>query len=651
MMKLSKSVWCSWLGGILALAAVPPSARANVYATDIRLNGGTTNVNLPAAGSVSISYILNEPASLGATINILNGTSVVRALALPAGSPGTLLGTNSVTWDGTDGNSNNVPNGVYSISITAASSGYTNWTQITTDTNAGNYVFYGTGIAVDRNPASPYYGRVFVANAIEGPNPETNPGDVNGVLILNADGSPADESPTNWCQTGGLDWMNDGFAPWKIEVSGDDHVYISDLSTSGGLVYRWDPLLSTNSQLLVLDTNNWGAGGGVALSGPGIFGTGTNTEIWMADTRNPGFPISLGVIEYKVTAAGTCASNDTGTTVVGLGSSTNGLDLDQAPWDVDLDQYHNIYTIQYILDSGDPSSRVFCFPAYNPATNQGKPETNAIWAVGAGDDTYGGASGIAVSPDGTYVAVALWGVLAGNDYTNGNTRILSATNGAFVTELDLVPDTLDVVDSDCAWDAVGNVYFIHGHPDYVTPGVWRAFSPPGTNQATTVAPAIVQFGATVVTQPLITGITVSNGTVVITFTAGASDSASAFAILGAALAAGPYSAISGATIRQLSAGVFQASFSSSTAHQFYRVERVAALPPEITSISVSNGSVLVNFSGSASDLPSAFTLQSASAPKAAAFTDVAAAASQITAGHFQFGVPANGPSRFYRVRR
>jgi len=39
-----------------------------------------------------------------------------------------------------------------------------------------------------------------------------------------------------------------------------------------------------------------------------------------------------------------------------------------------------------------------------------------------------------------------------------------------------------------AWDNVGNLYALDG-----TAEVWRAYSPPGTNQATTVAVPIIQY--------------------------------------------------------------------------------------------------------------------------------------------------------------
>src|SRR6516162_3556523 len=83
--------------GMLALACT--SARANVYATKVRLNGGTTNVALAPGGSVTIGYLLNEPATLGVTVAIKQGASTVRTISLAGGGPGTAPGTNAVSWD------------------------------------------------------------------------------------------------------------------------------------------------------------------------------------------------------------------------------------------------------------------------------------------------------------------------------------------------------------------------------------------------------------------------------------------------------------------------------------------------------------------------------------------------------------------------
>src|SRR5439155_17400290 len=78
-----------------------PTARANVYATDIRLNGALTDLQLGSATNVNITYILNEPAT-NVTINITSGATIIQTIIVTNPSPGTLRGTNLVVWDGTD---------------------------------------------------------------------------------------------------------------------------------------------------------------------------------------------------------------------------------------------------------------------------------------------------------------------------------------------------------------------------------------------------------------------------------------------------------------------------------------------------------------------------------------------------------------------
>ena len=101
----------SIIGGLalaLALATAAPSAHANVYATNIKLNGGMSNISVAPGTSVSISYILNEPASSGVTIKILSGATPVRTITIASGA-GTTRGLNTVAWNGKDDSSANVP--------------------------------------------------------------------------------------------------------------------------------------------------------------------------------------------------------------------------------------------------------------------------------------------------------------------------------------------------------------------------------------------------------------------------------------------------------------------------------------------------------------------------------------------------------------
>jgi hypothetical protein len=533
----------------LALAVCAPRANANVYATNIKLNDGTNNVTVSPGTPVTISYILNEPASGGVRIDIGLGAGVARSIALTNGQPGTFRGANSVEWDG------NVPAGVYSVSVTATSAGYTNWTLITDDTNPGNYVWEGRGIAVNRNPSSPYYGRVYVSNARDGLDPVGVPGDAVGILKLNADASPAEEGASS---TGGHPWAGDLFSPWKIEVSDEGWVYVNDF-TAGGEVFRWDPVLSPESKLHVLRPDNYPYPQ-VQLSGPALAVDGTNLHLWMADASTSG---SIGLVRYNLSANGACPTNNTGVNAVPTGGS-----LDVYAYDVAADQSGGVYTIQNFATPGDPSPRVLRFTAPSGAVSV----TNADWAIGAGDNTMGRASGVAVDPTGKYVAVAFRGIKPGADSTNGCTQIFSATNGALVANLDLgVPINGETKheNTDCAWDAVGNVYYIDNWA-----AAWRAFSPPGTNQAVTRALATIQVsgnGGGSQMMP-IHSVTVSGGVVTMKFAGAAGDAPTSFVVQTTTSVVGSFAPAANASVTAGSApGEFQATVPVAGATQFYRV--------------------------------------------------------------------------------
>jgi hypothetical protein len=434
-----------------------------VYATDIRLNGSQNAGVIVPGAQMAISYILNDNASAGVSVRIGSGTNAVNTITAPAGSVGTQVGLNFVNWGGTNDSGANVPPGVYTVSITAASLGYDDWTNITDD--GTNFLAPGPrGIDVNRNTNSAYYGRVFVGCA--------DP--LYAILKFNADGSPADEGELS---TGGLTWgngtgVNSYYSPWKIAVGANDKVYINDFS-GYGVVYAFDETISTNYQDALEATNYPLSDLTPYLSGLYTTGSATNGEFWMTDEQAAG---SAGILRWQLTADGTVATNDTGTVIVPV---ANGSRLSVAPYDLAVDTDGSIYTIQFLTNADPADAVVMCFPPY-----QGVPETDATWAVGAGDTNLLDAYGVAVNQTASFVAVAIRG---DGDPEMGLTGLLNlyyATNGQFFTNLD---QTGGDQYTDVAWDNVGNLYALDTFSN-----VWRAYSPPGSNQATTVAAPIIQ---------------------------------------------------------------------------------------------------------------------------------------------------------------
>lgn len=543
----------------LLLFAVLP-ARANVYATHIQVNGGNGNGDTAPGGFMRINFILNEDATAGTTVRIFSGTNLVRTIIVPAGSWGTFRGQNTVFWDLKDAGGVIVPYGTYSVSVTAASLGFPAWTQITSDANSGNYVFAPRGIAVNRNPNSPYYGRVFVSNTTTGPHPTTTSGDQIGILKLNADGSPVEEGEFS---DGGYLWSGGTrgpYSPWKIAVSDDDYFYANDWSAHGDIL-RFDQTVSPASFLHVLRADNWGNNGEANLTGPGVNGAGTNTQIWMADVN---FPFSLGITKYGVTPNGDCATNDTGTVVVGLGG-----DMNLPPWGVAVDRQGVIYTIQQVENADNPSPRVLRFPAYDPSTNSGVPEVNADWAVGTNDFRMCGAYGVAADPSGVYVAAAFRGTPTNSasgyttpsGYTNGQTVVFFATNGVISTNI-ITGSTND--HTDVCFDNVGNLYDLDNAAH-----IWRAYSPPGPNQSTTTP---VGQTIRVLAIPYITSVGSSDTNVLVNFDAPLTNTASQFFLQSAPAISGSLTDVV-ATVIQISPGLFQATTGPGSSNQFYRIRR------------------------------------------------------------------------------
>jgi hypothetical protein len=469
-------------GGILVVAWLLMgccSSRANVYATDIKLNGSTNNAAIVATNGLQISYILNEPATTGVTVQVMSNSLVLWSTNLAGGLPGTQVGSNSVPWGGTDLAGALAPPGIYSIEITASASGYAGWTNISDD-GTNFQIAFPVSIAVNKNSNSPFYGRVFLGSAPQ-EDLQSNTTDP-GILKCNADGSPADEG--GGICTGGYPWDGSYFSPWKISIAGDDTVYINDWS-DGGIILAFDEIMSTN-YLTVLDTNNYSYPGEL-LSGPWVTGAGSNTILLMADANtNPLVGVSAGVIEWAITNNGALGSNDLGASLVGISTNTNSLTI--APWDACMDSESNIYTIQSLDGVTYPSyadtMRVFCFPAY-----QGITETNATWSIASTNEDLERPFGIAVDPTATFVAVAVLGYgTVADSLLNGGVNLYCATNGQLVTVLDTTNNLVESPEcTDVAWDAAGNLYATD-----LANSVWRIYSPPGSNQMTTVAVPVVQ---------------------------------------------------------------------------------------------------------------------------------------------------------------
>jgi hypothetical protein len=424
------------LGGVFT-----NSSRANVYATNIKLNGSLTNTSVLPGVPVSISYILNEPATVAVALSILSGTNVVRSFVIPSGNPGALMGTNLVIWDGKNEGGTNEPPGTYGVSITAAAAGFTKWTQTSTDTNGGYHVFAPRGIAVNNNSNSPYYGRVFIGSA-QGNGTGTQPGDVDGILKANADGSLADEGQS----TGGYPWFDDDFqdSPHFLRYGRDDRIYALDLTVGNGLIVALDMTMSTNH--LVLTPTNYANTPFTPGFGWGTFditdaGT-TNGRVWLGDIEQSG---GAGLWAWRLTNGVADPNDKVGKQVVAAGGA---LSEDPSGGSM-MDVNSNIFIGQYIFPN-DSNNRAMVFTNWNGTSIL---TNGTAWQTGGNDDTFDGVYDLAIDSrvNPKYVALSL--------SVSGGLRVLNATDGSVVTTNAQSLANLDGTNVyfGVAWDAVGNL--------------------------------------------------------------------------------------------------------------------------------------------------------------------------------------------------
>ncbi len=569
----------------LALISSATTVRANVYATDIKLSGSLSSITNTSGTNVNITYILNEPATAGVTVNILQGNTVVDTL-----TGGTNMGLNSVSW---------TPNvtGTCSVSIIARAVGYTNWMKTSLD-STNNVAVYPEGIAVDNNTNSPYYGRVMVGCASSGT--QNGVAQQCGIYKMNADGSPADEGSFGYggyttndngnIATGEMS-SGGGFNPWRLRIGDDDRLYIDDYSDLGAIV-AFDMQVTTN-QIVINEgpgspgfpncPNNYASNLDIGDLYYGINNfdvtstTTTHAAVWLCNIDSPNnwgiwmYHLTNGAADPKDTE-GTQAVIQSATSDLGEGSS-GGCMVDT---NLDIFVSQNTYydnplprTMEYTNWNHGvlPPEKGGASYAYGTATNQVR------WGVGTVDAAFEGVQDTVINNRQHPTMVAL-PMVAGSDDHPG-IRVLNATNGSVVTVTNgATIQALTNLDypnqyTCAAWDNVGNLYGASSSAYF-----WRVWSPPGSNQATTLAVATVKV-TSLPTPPDITGIVLSGTNVIINFTAGASDPASNFTLIssGTVIPLNAYASVTNATITKVSSGVFQATTGVSGSPRFYRLER------------------------------------------------------------------------------
>jgi Calx-beta domain-containing protein len=459
-MKNNTALRVLFLIALLAAGFLPgPAARATPYASGLTNDGA------------NISFRLNESAD---NVKIVSaaGTVTNDLGALAAGAHTFPLGIS----------------GVYQVEVFKASAaGFATAIapnrgavlQISTDANLLRFN-NPRGLAVNNNPASPYFGRVYVANSSATNSPRAV-GD--GIYVLNPDMTDA-LGQGDTALTGGLDFtQNQNASPYRLTIGRDNNLYITDWSDQTGSLYVTDPNVAGGQN--VLGGPN---GGPFPVTTARFHGSiaGAVVEGSLAGGDLKAYVIDEDLQDDRATTTGTMRNtlwrHDIGATLPGPETMPTRLALHQGSFlrtvgnqtmEVARGTNGNFYISNY--RSLGSEANVWVVDTNNAVIWNSLTETRNLLGTSTNHDVLRATGGLDISPAGDYLAII-------NIETNGM-FILPILNGVpDITNRLLLAgfSTATGQGRDVAFDIAGNLYAVSSGA-----GMLRVFSPGGTATAIT----------------------------------------------------------------------------------------------------------------------------------------------------------------------
>ena len=359
-------------------------------------------------------------------------------------------GRHTFEWDGRNDAGVRVANGNYTFRITAADFGYTGWTQIVPD-NVLTAFYVPLGVAVNKNPQSANFGKVYVGEALGG---TTGSGrtTVDGIYMFNADASDAGQT------NGGNTWPG-GSSPMHLHIGPDDHLYVGDLSND--LAFEFTEDMSTAIPLIDA-TNKTGAQWVESIWVEGTQTAG-NRAIYLVNS-NYNDTARKGLIKYTLGANAAATANDKGIQYIGPAFYS------YYPRDVARDSAGDWYLNQF-RSSQNQAAAISKFLDGTPPIN------TAAWNTDRA--VYTGAYGIDLLDSRGWVAYG--------DYYTGNVFIFNMADGVYVDKFDAGSRVRDL-----AFDAAGNVYTVDNSVERMR--IWSPPDGPNNYALTTAAVALNKAG-------------------------------------------------------------------------------------------------------------------------------------------------------------
>lgn len=433
---------------IALIAGFAQLSSARPFATSLTNSAGT------------LSFRLNEDAD---SVKIISSSGAVTndLGPIPKGLTVTNLGIS----------------GVYKIQVSkAATAGYLQGivNQMSVDTNTAVRFVNQRGVAVNNNPASPYFGRIYVSVATAGTTAAPARTVSDGIYLLNSDQTDA-VGQGDTARTGGIVFDPAASAgsesPYRLFVGPDDNLYISDWSDSKGCLYVTDANVATNSNATNVFANIGGPTGTTFNHGS-VFASYTegslangNLVVWTGDEDlSPGntvwrYDINSGPLPYAGSPTALFTAGFTSSQVAKVVRGPDGT------WYKSQRRADNSTTVGIYAVSSDGATVLW--------------DSLSAWRSyvsdpAAIDPTFSEMRGIAVTPDGKLLAG-----IKGN--TNAIVFLPLSAGVPNVYGFFVMPTTPTTsIGRDLTFDAAGNLYTVSSGQ-----GVLRIYSPGGFSTVTT----------------------------------------------------------------------------------------------------------------------------------------------------------------------
>ncbi|MBQ7448373.1 MAG: family 10 glycosylhydrolase [Paludibacteraceae bacterium] len=416
-------------------------AGADIFASELTMNY--------SSGTYTFSYRLNEDAT-DVTLQLLYEGNVIQTKSFGAQTKGTRSGTLNEA-DIQFPERNNDDHLTWAIKATARPINAI--TKLSDD--AAKYQFYRPfGVAVDQNPESEYFGRIYVTNTKNGTcsgGRTTN----NGLFAFDAGLNALNTE----AYTGEVSWNNansSGNSPFRMAVAPDGRVFLSDwsdahsgiwITPAGGITGSFSQLFQTSTRLssgLCQNSSEVNVHG--SISGCWVEGTDENTKLYTIDEDYVvnGKPYNL--LRYDI---GTSQSWAAAPSAVEFENYANNSPLVNNVLNVVSDRHGGWWIIQHRF--AETSLEPSLIHVVNGTIDYNTGGEQLL------ENSRNG--GLAVNYDGTRIATTSQSQINVWDVTYDNNGHLTEISPAFeITATDI--SGLGESSNDVAFDPAGNIYYV-----------------------------------------------------------------------------------------------------------------------------------------------------------------------------------------------